>query len=338
MSTGEHVFDPARSSHTWTSLREVQAVPPTSIEQGARTTRRWTRGRFTDAVQPYLYLLPALAVVLIWTYGPVLGTLELAFYQWNLLPTNPPVWVGLENFERLFALREIGQALWNTVVYVAGMIPFSVVLPLGLALLLNEITPRMRNVYRVIIFLPVLMAPVVVAVIWRWITNPTGGVLSLLLNEMLGLGPVNWFNNPATAIWAIILITGWKVVGFSVLIFSAGLTNVSRQYLDAAQMDGATRWQTIRHVTLPLLSPTIMFMMLLTVLLSAQWAFPIINVLTQGGPRGGTTNIYYLLWEFGFRNFNVGTSSAAAILFVLGFGALALLFMRLIDRFSFYDS
>jgi multiple sugar transport system permease protein len=94
----------------------------------------------------------------------------------------------------------------------------------------------------------------------------------------------------------------------------------------------------VRYITLPLLSPTIMFMLLLTVLLSAQWAFPLINVLTQGGPLDNTTNIYYLLWEFGFRNFNVGISSASAVLFFIGFGILALLCTRLIDRFSFYDS
>src|SRR5262249_39911161 len=164
---------------------------------------------------------------------------------------------------------------------------------------------RGRNLYRVIIFTPVLMAPVVVAIVWRWIMNPSHGVLNLMLEAVFGIEPINWFMDAKVAIWAIIAITGWKVIGFRVLIFFAGLTQVTRHYLDAARVDGATRWQTIRHITLPLLSPTIMFMLLLTVLLSAQWAFPLINVLTQGGPRDGTTNIYYLLWQFGFRSFNV---------------------------------
>jgi multiple sugar transport system permease protein len=146
------------------------------------------------------------------------------------------------------------------------------------------------------------------------------------------------FRDATLAIWTIVFITAWKVIGFSVLIFSAGLTGVSSEYLDAASVDGASKLQTIRHITVPLLSPTIMFMVLLTVLFSAQWAFPMINVLTQGGPRDATTNIYYLLWQFGFRTFNIGVGTAAALLFLAGFGVLAFLFTRLQERFSFHDS
>jgi multiple sugar transport system permease protein len=288
-------------------------------------------------VEPYLYLLPALSLTILWTYWPVVGTVQLAFYQWNLLPTTPRIWVGLENFEQLFRLPELGQAVGNTLIYIVGLVPFSVVFPIGIAIVLNEISGRTRTLYRAILFLPVLMAPVVVAIIWRWIMNPTHGILNAGL-EVIGLEPINWFQNPAVAIWAIVLITGWKMLGFSVLIFSAGLTNIGRDYFEAAEIDGASRWQASWYVALPLLSPTIMFMLLLTVLLSAQWTFPIINALTQGGPRGGTTNAYFLLWEFGFRNFNIGISSAAAILFFAGFGGLALIVIRLIDRFSFYDA
>jgi len=123
-----------------------------------------------------------------------------------------------------------------------------------------------------------------------------------------------------------------------VLIFSAGLTGINREYVEAAQLDGASAWQVARFVTIPLLSPTILFMVLLTVIHSAQWTFPLINVLTAGGPVNATTNVYYLLWEFGFHNFNVGFSSAAAVLFFAVFGALAWLFSWLTDRYSFYDA
>src|SRR5262249_53754460 len=154
----------------------------------------------------------------------------------------------------------------------------------------SDLHGRTRSIYRSIIFLPVLMAPVVVGVIWRWLLHPTQGLSNEVLG-VFGLGPYNYFRNADTAIWVIIFITGWKHLGFSVLLFSAGLTNISRDYIEAASMDGATRWQTIRYITLPLLSPTIMFTLLLTILLSAQWTFPLINVLTQGGPLGSTTNV-----------------------------------------------
>jgi multiple sugar transport system permease protein len=294
--------------------------------------------RAFQRAEPYLYLLPALLSIVIWVYRPLLGTLELSVFQWNLLPTTPRVPVGLENYRRVLTLPEMGQALWNTGIYVVGLLPFSVVLPLGIALLVQGITGRLRGLYRAIIFTPMLVAPVVVAVVWRWMLHPLHGVVNVGMAEQLGTAPLNWFRSQELAIWAIVGITGWKLLGFSVLLFSAGLTSVSQDYLDAANVDGASGWQTARYITLPLLSPTITFVVLLTVLLSGQWTFPMINVLTGGGPVGSTASIYYLLWELGFRNFNVGLSSAAAVLFFVGFGALALLFTRLMDRFSFYDA
>jgi multiple sugar transport system permease protein len=196
----------------------------------------------------------------------------------------------------------------------------------------------MRGIYRAIIFAPMLVAPVVVSVVWRWMLHPLHGVLTQAIADLSGADPINWLRSPDLAIWTIVLIAGWKLLGFSVLLFSAGLTNVSQDYLDAAGVDGASRWQLARFITLPLLTPTITFVVLLTVLLSGQWTFPMISVLTQGGPVGTTTSIYYLLWEFGFRSFNVGFSSAAAVLFFSAFGLLAWLFTRLMDRFSFYDA
>jgi multiple sugar transport system permease protein len=231
----------------------------------------------------------------------------------------------------------MGQALWNTGIYVVGLLPFSVVLPLGIALLVQGIRGRARGIYRAIIFTPMLIAPVVVAVVWRWMLHPLHGVLTVALSDLLSIEPINWFRSMDLAIWAIVVITGWKLLGFSVLLFSAGLTGINPDYTDAAGCDGASGWQITRYITLPLLSPTITFMVLLTVILSGQWTFPMINVLTAGGPVGSTASIYYLMWELGFRSFNVGVSSAA-VLFFVAFGGLALLFTRLMERFSFYDS
>jgi len=296
------------------------------------------RVRKAEWLQAYLYLLPAFALIAVWVYRPVLTTLQLSFYQWNLLETTPKIPVGWDNYTQLLTLPELGNALRNTFVYILGMMPFSVILPLSIALLMQGLIGRARIVYRGAIFTPMLMAPVIVAVVWNWIMSPIGGVLNNALHAVFGLAPIYWFRDGTLAILGIIVITGWKLLGFSTLIFSAGLTNISGEYLDAASVDGATRGQTIRHIILPLLSPTILFMVLLSVLLSAQWTFPLINVLTQGGPLDATTNIYYLLYQFGFRNFNIGLSTAAAVLFFAAFGVLALVFTWLTDRLSFYDS
>lgn len=316
----------------------IVARPPVASDGeppvGARPAMR---RRLVGIVQPYLYLAPALFGVCLWIYYPIVRTLRLSTVQWNLLPTKPKVPVGMDNYRDVLALPEMRQAVWNTFKYMVGLIPFSVIFPLIIALLIADITGRMRAVYRAFVFLPVLIAPVVVAVIWRWILHPTQGLLNGWLHDVGIEGP-GWLNDKRFALWTIVGITGWKLMGFSVLIFSAGIANVNGECLAAAQVDGASRWQTIRNVTLPLLSPTIMFMLLLTVLLSSQWTFPLINVLTNGGPIGATNNVYLLLYEFGFRNFNVGFSSAAAVLFFLFFGALALFCVKVIDRFSFYDA
>lgn len=316
---------------------QLELDRPSTGSHARLARRRRTLRRALERLEPYLYLLPALLSIGVWVYWPLLGTLELSFYQWNLLPTAPRVPVGWENYYRVVTLPEMGRALRNTALYMLGLLPFSLVFPLAIALLVHDLTGRMSGLYRAIIFTPVLMAPVVVAVVWRWILHPVHGILHQALAP-LGIEGLNLFRSQEWAIWAIVGITGWKLLGFSVLLFAAGLTNVSRDYLDAASVDGATRWQSVRHIILPLLTPTITFVVLLTVLLSGQWTFPLISVLTGGGPLDSTTSVYYLLWEFGFRNFNVGFSSAAAVLFFAAFGLLAFGFTRLIDRFSFYDA
>jgi multiple sugar transport system permease protein len=137
---------------------------------------------------------------------------------------------------------------------------------------------------------------------------------------------------------AIIVITGWHLIGFAVLAVAAGLAGISTDYDEAAQLDGANRLQIGMRITMPLLSPTLVFLTLMTILLSAQWSFPLIDTLTQGGPAGATTNIYYLLWDYGFHSFNAGLSAAAGIVLFLGFGVIAGSLVWLSERITFHDN
>ena len=308
-----------------------------TFAKGVVTPRTSKRFRM-HYLAPYLLLLPSILLLVIWVYWPLVQTAVLSFYEWNLLPSRPKVFVGWDNYVRILSLPEMGRALQNTLIYVVGLLPFSVFLPLALAIFVSGIVGRMRNIYRVIVFIPVIIAPVVVAVIWRWMLNPSQGILNRGLLGLFEIDPFNFFTDPATAIWAIIGITGWKLLGFSFLLCSAGLTNISREYYDAANVDGASNWQVVRSITLPLMTPTISFLVMMTILLGAQWVFPLINVLTQGGPISSTTNIYYTLWQYGFRNFNIGWSASAAVLFFIAFGILAWLLIKVMDRYSIYES
>lgn len=301
------------------------------------------RGRLAafrpNRFEPYLYLLPALLTLGFWIYRPLAQTFRLSFYEWNLLPTSPQIYVGMQNFMRLLTLPEMGQALKNTLIYTVGVLPFSLIIPVAIAIATDNVGPRAKNVYRALVFLPMIMAPVAVSAVWRWILHPTNGVLNATLDRVVGLSePIRYLSDGRWAIWTITFITGWKLLGFSTLIFSAALTQINREYVEAAMMDRASRRQIIRHVLLPLLSPAILFMAMLSVLFASEWSFAYINVLTGGGPLSSTTNIYYLLWTYGFQTFSVGWSSAAAMVLFVSFGLVAWGFLRLNKRLSFYDN
>lgn len=291
-----------------------------------------------ERIQPYFYLAPALVLISIWVYRPLGEIVWLSFNQWNLLPTAPKTFVGWANYQQVLHLPEIQRALINTVVYTLGILPFSLILPVIIAIFTYGIRSKVSNVYRAIIFTPMIIAPVVVTVLWRWILDPYTGVVNVGLQSLFHARPINFMGDPALMIPTITFITGWGLVGFCTLIFASSLANIDRSYLEAAAIDGASYWQTVRYIMLPLLSPSILFVALLTVLFSSQWTFVHINVLTVSSLRATTSNIYTVLYDFGFRSFNIGVSSAAAVLMFIGFGAIAIIFLWLQNRFSFYDS
>lgn len=286
---------------------------------------------------PWLYLLPVVSTLVIWVYAPLLEAFQLSFYQWNMLPTAPKTYVGLDNYRRLFVLPEMRRALWNTAIYIIGLFPMSVLMPLAVAIFTQELKGPWRNLYRTLIFVPMIIAPVVAAIVWRWLLNEDHGLVNQLF-AALGLPKVGFLQDPDFALATLIWITGWKLIGFSTLLFSAANAGINPSYIEAARMDGATSWQIIRDVRLPLLSPTILLLSMMTILFGAQWSFTYINVLTQGGPLKSTTNIFYLLWDYGFGSLSVGWSSAAGMIAFAGFGAIAMLCLWLMQRRAFHDN
>lgn len=310
----------------------VEIPAPERVSAPPAAQRPSPLARLLRAAPPYLYLVPGLALLVIWTYRPLLQTAQLSFYSWNLLPTSPMVPAGTDNYEQLLGTPELGNAVWNTVLVIAGLLPFTVVIPVVVALLTRQVSGPSRELYRALIFAPMLVAPVASAAVWQWLLDPRSGAV----NRLLGV-QVNWLHESVPAQLSIIGITGWHLLGFAVLLVSAGLAGINDDYSAAAQLDGASRWQTTRWVTLPLLSPTLVFLVLMTVLLGAQWTFPLIDTLTQGGPSGATTHIYYLLWDYGFHSHQAGLGAAAGVIFFAAFGVVALFLVWLADRISFHD-
>lgn len=290
-----------------------------------------------QSLAPWLYLAPALLALFVWIYAPLGYALWLSFHEWNMLPFAPIRNVGTLNYERLIELPEMGQALRNTLLYLVGLLPLTVALPVAAAILTQDLAPRWRNLYRGLIFVPLIIAPVAAAAVWRWLLDPGFGLVNMAI-QGLGFAPVRFLQSPDLAIWTIIWITGWKLIGFSTLIVSASLANINPSLIEAARMDGATEWQITRRIRLPLLSPVIFLLVLLTMLLGAQWSFTYIHVLTQGGPLGSSNNIYYLLWQFGFGSLAAGWASAAGIILFAGFGMVAVSLLWLMNRVTFHDN
>lgn len=280
---------------------------------------------------PALFLAPAFLTLGIWIYGPLIEAFRLSFFEWNLLPTAEPEFVGFANYKHLLALPELRLAAFNTIAYTLGLMPLTVGLPLLIALMTREAVGRAGVVYRALIFVPMMIAPVVVAVIWRWLLNPDHGLVNALL-VALGFERVRFLHDADTALWSIVFITGWKLVGFSTLLFAAAMTNIDRSMIEAARIDGATEGQVARRIIIPLVKPTAVFLGVLTLLHGAQWSFVYINVLTQGGPRNTSTNLYYLMYEYGFGSFAIGWSTAAGMLLFAAFSVFAVIGLRLMRR------
>jgi multiple sugar transport system permease protein len=288
------------------------------------------------AALPWAYLAPALAVTLVWIHLPLVQAAWLSFHEWNMLPSRQPRWVGWDNYANLLTLPDMRRAVTNTGLYVLSLLPLSVVIPLAVAILTQGMTGRARGLYRALIFVPMIVAPVVAAILWRWLLNDTHGLVNATLSA-LGIGRVGFLQDPSIALWTLVWITGWKLIGFSTLLLSAANAAISPVYIEAARMDGATPWQIVRDIRLPLLSSTLLLLTMMTVLFGAQWSFVYVNVLTGGGPLKSTTNVFFLMWDYGFKSSTAGWSSAAGILTFAALSLIALAMLRLMRRLARYD-
>ncbi|MGW2662912.1 carbohydrate ABC transporter permease [Nocardia tengchongensis] len=294
--------------------------------------RRPARRRLLRRAVPYLYLAPALSLLVLWTYRPLAQAFELSTLSWNLLPTSPMRSVGAANYQRLLELPSFSGSIWRTVVLIVGLLPFTVLLPVLIALASRRVSARARTAYQAFAFAPFLVAPVAAAAVWRWLLHPGSGAVDRVLGT-----DRNWVYDAKAAPWVIIAITGWHLLGFAMLVVWAGLAGISNDYDEAARVDGAGPRQICRWITLPLLSPTLLFLVLTTVLLSPTLTFPLIDSMTQGGPAQATTNIYYLLWDYAFHSFDAGLSAAAGVLLFVGFGVVAGALVWISEKVAFHD-
>ncbi len=281
------------------------------------TNSKRRRRERVEWLSGYAFLAPSFIVLAVFTYFPVAYALGLSFFKWRIL-RGDPTFNGLTNYQLLLASEDFWQAIWNTVYFAVGSIPTGMAIALFIAILLNR-PMRALSIYRTAYFLPTVTSMVAVSVVWMWIYHPDVGLMNYFL-ELVHLPAIRWLNDPRWAMPALILLGVWKGLGYNVIIYLAGLQNIPQHLYEAAQIDGANRWQLFRHITWPLLTPTSFLILVMAVINSFQ-AFTEFHVMTQGGPLGSTTVIVYYLYQQAFQQFNMGYGSAVAIalfLIILG--------------------
>lgn len=275
----------------------------------------YNRGDFVSAL---LFLSPTLIIFSLFILFPVFFSFYLSFQKWNMF-SGDATFVGLDNYIRMFQSEEFWLVLKNTAVYTFGTIPLNMALSLWVAYILNKKIIG-KKFLRTAFFAPVVISPVAAAVIWRWLYDPNFGLVNYFIN-ILGFDSVNWLNDPTAAMFALIIVGVWKTFGINMVLFSAGLQGIPESYYEAADLDGASKWSKFWHITVPLLSPTTFFIMIMSMISSFQ-VFDIVYVLTSGGPLGSTKVLVFNVYEYAFKFFEMGYASAIsyflfAILFVL---------------------
>lgn len=257
-----------------------------------------------------LYLAPAMLIFLVFIIGPAIFVLFISFFNWNLLNASMSHFVGGANYTSLFSSSQFWQAVLVSVYFVGVAVTASVVFGLGIALLLSA-PGWLRRVVRLAVFTPYFTPIVATSIVWIWIFDPQFGLLDSLLH--IGHLPTeNWLESVTWALPAVIVYTLWHNLGFTVVIFLAGLATVSQDLREAARCDGASRLREVWHVVLPQLTQVTLFVVVITTIDSLQ-AFTQFYTMTQGGPLGSTTTLGYLLYEDNFVFYHTGTAAAIAV-------------------------
>ncbi len=258
----------------------------------------------------YLFILPTYIGFTIFILYPLVESVRISFQEFSLLRGS--TYIGFDNYVQMFADGRLRIAYINTVIFTLFAVFFNAGIGLILAVMLNRRLPvLMRNLYRSIFFFPVLIAHTYIAVIWRFLYAQDTGVINYYL-ALFGVEAIPWLSNAHWAMAAIIILDVWKNTGFAMLVFLAGLQSIPNEYYEAAQLDGANERQLFFRITIPLLSPTIFFILVIF-MIGALQVFDTIIVLTQGGPGDATRSVVLYVYEIAFRTFNMGYAAAVSM-------------------------
>jgi alpha-1,4-digalacturonate transport system permease protein len=292
----------------------VQRVTASAAIPARREARRaGARRKPGPRIAPYLFILPNLVAVGLFSLWPMISGVKQSFYK--SVEGQAASFAGLQNYHALVTNSEFWSAVRNTLEFVVGFVACTLVLATALALLLNA-QRWARGLFRAAVYVPVLISPIVVGILWNWLLQPNSGVIDAILAKM-GLGQPGWLVDPNLAMFSVIFVQIWATIGFYSLIILGGLQSIDPNLFEAARVDGASEWRQIRKITLPSLQPTLLVVLILSTITGFQ-AFEFLWTLTGGGPVGATTLIIQYIYDHAFiPPINYGLATAASVLLFL---------------------
>lgn len=259
------------------------------------------------------FVVPALIPLTVFWIYPILRSMFLSLTDWDYMSPSYS-FVGLSNYVALFKDTRFYSALWNTFVFGIGTVIPTIIGGMILALLLQKAF-RGDGIFKFILFSPWITPTVAISIVWTWIYEPDVGIANHVL-KFFHLPALQWINSSSTAMLAVIIVTVWKSLGYAMIFYITALEKVPKELYEANALDGANSWQRFRDVTLPCISPTTFFLVIITMVNSLQ-AYDQIQILTQGGPSGSTRTLLYMYYQLGFEEFNMGQATAVAMILIL---------------------
>ena len=276
---------------------------------------------------PYLFLLPALLALSLTVFYPAIQALYLSFTQYGYDITQPPQWVGPDNFQRLLKDKVFWQVLGNTIIYLVGVVPILVMAPLGLAILVNQSIPGIRW-FRAAYYAPVVISMVVAGIAWNWMYNETGLLNQFLKWLHISETGVPWLTSPDMALFSVMGVTVWKGLGYYMVIYLAGLQSIPDELYEAAAMDGSDGWLKHWDITIPMMRPYLLLVGVISAI-AATKVFEEVFIMTRGGPLNSSKTVVYYVYEQAFDPTNLDISYGCTVGLALFLIILVLSLIRL---------
>lgn len=283
-----------------------------------------------------VYLIPSIILFLVFFYWPLIQNIYLSFFSWNMVsPTMK--YVGFKNFADILSSPELIKIMINTVLFISFMLILIFVLPYFYSYILGHLIKKWNNFYRSALFLPATLSLAVASILFLWIYNPLAGPINIILSAFDITSP-RWFKENYLVIFAICTIIGWKFFGYNLIIMLAAMVAVPKEMIEAAKLENASNWVIFKKIILPMTSSTAIYVFTITVVFSLQHVLVPVNMLTQGGPDQGSSNLVYIVYQYGFTFFQTGKAAAYAVITMFVYMAFLYVKNKYLEKKVYYEN